>query len=439
LIIFLSPFFVMILIGSISTLLHAQSTSCGEIVINAVETAGESCQIIGRNQVCYGHFIAEAEPQPQVTNFSFAQVGDIVDVNDVQSVRVNGLNEITGQWGIVMMRLQLNVPDTLPGENVTFVMFGDTEITQANAVEGVASNPSPMQAFYLKAGIGGATCAEAPESGLLVQTPEGVGEILLRINEVDIMLGSTVFFQILEEADSSAMYVSTLEGAAFVEADETLQVAVAGTSLRIPVAVDGDKVSASSPPNSPTAYNAEAMSRLPVELLPRRINIASALTNGQVELVRERIVSGEPLCDALFLPDCDSLPPAFRDGLNTSIEQSFSADNDNEVTFNDNDDSEDNDNQIAVDDGLNDDNDADDVGGGNGDTGSSGNNSGNNSDDIGSDDGSNNNDNTNDDGGGGSDDNDNTNDDGGGGSDDNDNTNDDDDDNRGRGRGGRDD
>ena len=30
-----------------------------------------------------------------------------------------------------------------------------------------------MQAFYFRSGIGDAPCAEAPNSGILIQTPEG--------------------------------------------------------------------------------------------------------------------------------------------------------------------------------------------------------------------------------------------------------------------------
>jgi hypothetical protein len=36
-------------------------------------------------------------------------------------------------WGVALMRLQANIPETLPGQNVTFLLFGDVEIR--NAVE----------------------------------------------------------------------------------------------------------------------------------------------------------------------------------------------------------------------------------------------------------------------------------------------------------------
>ncbi len=315
---------LLLLISSVAistspSTLHAQPDSCGDVVTAALETAGQICDATGRNQACYGNFNAEAEPRPNAPNFTFAQIGDIVDVSNVQTVRVNGLNEATGEWGVVLMRLQANIPDTLPGQNVTFVLFGDTEITNAVSPDDVSSESDmlrPMQAFYLNTGIGGTSCEQAPDSGLLVQTPEGVGEISLRVNEVNIMLGSTVFFQILDEEDGTDMRVSALEGAAFVEVDGRLQVAVAGTWLRVPVERDGSRVRAIAQPGPPIAYKEDVMSRLPVQLLQRRIDVATPLTDEQVAIVRERIASGEPLCDTAFFPACDTLPPAFRDGLN---------------------------------------------------------------------------------------------------------------------------
>ena len=39
----------------------------------------------------------------------------------------------------------------------------------------------PMQAFYFTSGIGDAQCNEAPDSGMLIQTPQGVGLVNFRI------------------------------------------------------------------------------------------------------------------------------------------------------------------------------------------------------------------------------------------------------------------
>ncbi|MFN8372502.1 MAG: hypothetical protein U0694_06460 [Anaerolineae bacterium] len=50
---------------------------------------------------------------------------------------------------------------------------------------------------------------EAPDSGILIQTPQGAGTINLVVNEVEITLGSTAYMT----AGDGEMTVSLIEGA----------------------------------------------------------------------------------------------------------------------------------------------------------------------------------------------------------------------------------
>jgi hypothetical protein len=100
------------------------------------------------------------------------------------------------------MRLQANLPDTLPGQNVTVLLFGNVQFEVAESDPGV-------QAFYVQTGLGDAPCLEAPESGLLVQTPQGVREVVFQLNAVDVTLSSTAYFQAVP---SSELVASVIEG-----------------------------------------------------------------------------------------------------------------------------------------------------------------------------------------------------------------------------------
>jgi hypothetical protein len=168
----------------------AQEATCPNIVSEALTMVQEVCREIGRNQACYGNLRLTAEGQPNAENFVFEQTGDIVNAADILRLDLTPLDEASGDWGVVIMALQVNLPNTLPGQNVTFILFGDVELENA-----ATTAQSPLQAFYLRTGIGAPACEEAPESGLLVQTPEGVEEVLFNINGVDVSLGSTVLFQ----------------------------------------------------------------------------------------------------------------------------------------------------------------------------------------------------------------------------------------------------
>jgi hypothetical protein len=201
------------------------------------------------------------------------------------------------------MNLQANLPDTLPGQNVTFLLFGDVEITNAVAPE-ENSDLQPMQAFYLRTGIGDAACAEAPESGVLVQTPEGASSVVFNVNGVDVEMGSTVFFQSDVEL---GMTVSTLEGAAYVSAQNGSQPILPGTWVRVPL---GQGLLPSDPPGLPLSYarRQELMNALPLRLLQRDIEIAPPLDEGELERLQTRLLSGEPACGEEGLPACEDYP-----------------------------------------------------------------------------------------------------------------------------------
>lgn len=273
-------------------------TDCPTIVQTALDAADVLCQNTGRNQACYGNIDITAQPQASAQNFRFQVVGDTVNVSDLESLKLSPMNEQTGAWGVALLRLQANLPDTLPGENVTFLLFGDVEIS--NAVDPNDTTEKPMQAFRLKTGVGDAGCDEAPESGLLVQTPEGADEIAFNVNGVGVSMGSTVLFQADPEA---GMSVSTLEGAAFVVAEDGAQPIVPGSWVRIAM---NNELQASAGPELPESYERRnrILQNLPIRLLQRRIQIAPPLTAEQIQLVKERIQNDQLPCGEDPFPSC---------------------------------------------------------------------------------------------------------------------------------------
>ncbi|MBZ0288784.1 MAG: hypothetical protein K8I30_14295 [Anaerolineae bacterium] len=286
--------------------LAVAQTDCPAIVQTALDAAEVLCQNTGRNQACYGNIDITAQPQTDVPNFRFQVVGDTVNVSDLQSLKLSPMNEQTGAWGVALLRLQANLPDTLPGQNVTFLLFGDVEIS--SAVDPSDTAQKPMQAFRLKTGVSDATCEEAPESGLLVQTPEGADEIAFNVNGVDVSMGSTVLFQ----ADpDEGMSVSTLEGAAFVAAEDGAQPIVPGSWVRIAI---NRELQASAGPELPESYERRArlLQNLPIRLLQRRIQIAPPLTPEQLQAVRDRIQAGELPCGEEPFPSCDKFARFLR-------------------------------------------------------------------------------------------------------------------------------
>jgi hypothetical protein len=71
---------------------------------------------------------------------------------------------------------------------------------------------SPMQAFYVKTGIGDAGCAEAPQDTLMVQGPRNV-KVDLTVNGAEVRIGSTVLFR---TPDDGTLEIIVLDGEAFL-------------------------------------------------------------------------------------------------------------------------------------------------------------------------------------------------------------------------------
>lgn len=257
-----SALFVLLVYVFSGVVIAQEDTTCSAIVQQALAVTAEACTAAGRNQACYGNLDLVAEPQAGVTDLNFDDTGDIEDVARISALRLSKFNEETGAWGVALMKLRANLPDTLPGQNVIVLLFGSVELMQDPNAEGL----QPMQAFYFRAGVGDAPCAEAPDSGILIQTPQGAGLIDLRVNEVSIRLGSTAYLQAGE-----SLTISVIEGAAQVTVGDTLQIVPAGGKVSVPL---DENLAASGPPTDPEPYSMNEVRNVPAQALERPVEIA---------------------------------------------------------------------------------------------------------------------------------------------------------------------
>lgn len=178
--------------------------------------------------------------------------------------------------------LRVEVPDSdITGWVSASLLIPQGDVNTLNVAEPQQPYYRPMQAFYFESNDEASACPEVPASGLLIQTPEGVGEVKLLINEVNIQLGSTVFFS---AQPGKTMTVSTLEGHARVEAMGVAHTAVAGTSVEIQLDVNMEPA---APPSLPVPYDDAALKNLPIAILQRPIEVHPPLTGQELaEVIR---------------------------------------------------------------------------------------------------------------------------------------------------------
>ncbi|MCU0498003.1 MAG: hypothetical protein MUF87_11690 [Anaerolineae bacterium] len=220
--------FAIAVIGGIGIHPHAQTPipACPSIAADALVNLKTICEATGRDQICYGHPAVIPDFAPLDTDAPppvFEVPGDLLRVIETRSLQLEALDLENGLWGAALMRVQANLPADSP-ENVTILIMGG--VTFANESD-------TLQAFTFSVDDrDGESCQQLPPSGLLIQTPEGIGEIALLINQVDIRLGSTAFLR--AERDQT-LHINLLEGSASVTALDQTVIIAPGEAAQIPL------------------------------------------------------------------------------------------------------------------------------------------------------------------------------------------------------------
>ncbi len=128
---------VLMMIGMSVLLQPAQAQTsnpaCPALVELALSQVGNNCADLGHNSACYGFNKLSASFNQSVDPNFFTRPADRADLATFQTIQTAPLNLGLGQWGIAVMNVQANVPNTLPGQAVTFLLLGDSDIE--NAVE----------------------------------------------------------------------------------------------------------------------------------------------------------------------------------------------------------------------------------------------------------------------------------------------------------------
>jgi hypothetical protein len=141
-------FTALVLAGSTSTALsQGEAETCHPEVQQALQQVGDLCNNLSRNSACYGSTHVDATFADQTAADPFAQPGDTANVSNLQSIQTAPLDENADVWGVSLLRLQASVPDTLPGQGVVFVLFGDVGVENAVAPDDLfvpVSQPVPV-------------------------------------------------------------------------------------------------------------------------------------------------------------------------------------------------------------------------------------------------------------------------------------------------------
>lgn len=124
------------LITAVAVAQNPPADVCATIVRSALSAVNAACTETSRNEACYGNTSGQAIAAEGVDDLIFENVGDIAAINQIQTLLLSPLDPDADEWGVALMQLQANLPDTRPGQNVTFLLFGDVTV-EANTGEQV--------------------------------------------------------------------------------------------------------------------------------------------------------------------------------------------------------------------------------------------------------------------------------------------------------------
>jgi hypothetical protein len=123
----------------------AEGEMCPALVERALNELADSCGDLERNNACYGFNRVDATFLQEMAEDFFSRPADRTELTVVDTIHTAALDVLTERWGVAVLNVQANIPDTIPGQGVIFLLLGDVEVDSAGAEEAqLANTPLPI-------------------------------------------------------------------------------------------------------------------------------------------------------------------------------------------------------------------------------------------------------------------------------------------------------
>lgn len=126
--------------------------TCSLVAQQALAALDTNCTGLGRNSACYGYRSLSATFNQEVPLDTFSRPADRTEVVTLQSITTTALDEATDEWGVALLSVQANLPGTLPGQAVAFVLMGDTTLVNNVSPDEAALPTAPILVFASASG-----------------------------------------------------------------------------------------------------------------------------------------------------------------------------------------------------------------------------------------------------------------------------------------------
>src|SRR5689334_2235511 len=93
---------------------QATNLTCTQLMTQVMSRVETNCVTLSRNKVCYANPLVNAELTSNSAQQKFDVPGDILPIQLIKTLHTTPLNITRGTWGVSLLKLQANLPDTLP-------------------------------------------------------------------------------------------------------------------------------------------------------------------------------------------------------------------------------------------------------------------------------------------------------------------------------------
>lgn len=145
--------FLLGLLFTVTAVALSQSTdeACPVLVETALTEVGNNCGELNRNSACYGFNRVDATFANVTDETFFSSPADRAELVNLQTIQTAPLDPDLERWGIAVMNVQANVPNSLPGQAVVFMLLGDVQVENAVAEDNAFAGVEPISVTALVA------------------------------------------------------------------------------------------------------------------------------------------------------------------------------------------------------------------------------------------------------------------------------------------------
>lgn len=167
--------FVLVAILAILSIgLSIAQTTCPALVEQALQAVSDNCENLPRNNACYGYNSVSAEFSQPIEDDFFVTPADTTELGIMESIQTAEMNTMLDQWGVAVMSLQANIPNSIPGQAIKFVLLGDVEVESDQNPEAIDADLDPITATV----INDANIRSAPTQNANVLGGVGAGQAI---------------------------------------------------------------------------------------------------------------------------------------------------------------------------------------------------------------------------------------------------------------------